>query len=251
MDVLTADWRRDDVGAVFARSLHETGFALVSNAVLERGLLAQFYAAWAGFFASFEKYDCHSDPGLPSGYLPYRTMDGRLVDLKESFYCTQSGECPARLREATDAVHRSLLDLAERLLDELIAHSDDCPGLRSRLVAAPRMSLLRIIHYPALADMPECQQRLASMSSDPVRLGDHQDLNLLTVLAPATMPGLDIMDRSGGWQRVTANAEAVVVNAGDALQRLSGGYYRSTRHRVRNTVAELAQPRYAVALFLV
>jgi isopenicillin N synthase-like dioxygenase len=42
----------------------------------------------------------------------------------------------------------------------------------------------------------------------------------------------------------------MVVNAGDQLQEASGGYYRSTRHRVRSTIEELGQARYSAAFFL-
>ena len=252
MDVRTADCTRVDAGQVFARSLHETGFALVANASLDLDLLERFYSAWAGFFASREKYDCPSDPSVPAGFLPFRSEDGRLVDLKESFYYARNGACPEPLRETTDAVHRSLFDLAETLLGRLVDQGrDECPGLRLNLAAEPRTSLLRILHYPALTEMHELNERLPAAAGDSVRLGEHQDLNLLTVLPPATMPGLDIMDRSGAWHRVPCDATAVTVNAGDALQRLSGGYYRSTRHRVRNTIAELDHARYAAALFLV
>jgi isopenicillin N synthase-like dioxygenase len=252
VQVLTADYTSRDLPEIFARSVRDTGFAFLVNAPLDGCALARFYEAWAAFFADARKHDCASDPDLPAGYLPYRSPDGRLIDLKESFYYHRDRLCPESARGITEEVHRSLLGLAEELLDGLVCSEEAriAPVLRSRLLGTPRTGTLRIIHYPALSQLREWHDRLAGASEDPIRLAAHQDLNLLTVLPAATRPGLDLMDTHGGWHRVACDTGAVVVNAGDQLQRLSGGYYRSTRHRVRNSIAELGQPRYSAALFL-
>jgi isopenicillin N synthase-like dioxygenase len=250
MQILTADFTRPDLAKVLAQSLHETGFALLENAPVDRAVLDRLYSEWAGFFAGNEKYDSASDPDLPDGFLPYRTRDGRLIDLKESFYFHSGGDCPEWLRETTETMYSNLLGIANVLLRSLASYDESgIPEVVRSSLGNSRGAVMRVLHYPPLDAFPEIGDQLASVQES-VRLGAHQDLNLLTILPWATMPGLDIMDRHGEWHRVGAEPGTVVVNAGDQLQRLSRGYYPSTRHRVRNDRAEVLQPRYAAALFL-
>jgi isopenicillin N synthase-like dioxygenase len=250
MQVLTADFTEPDLAQVLAHSLHDTGFALLAGAPVDHAALDRLYAEWALFFAGEEKYDAPSDPDLPDGYLPYRTRDGRLIDLKESFYFHLGGDCPEHLRETTAAVYRNLLDIANALLRALAAYQrPEIPAPVRRALENSRGAVLRVLHYPPLTAFPEMGDDFAPVEES-VRLGAHQDLNLLTILPAATMPGLDIMDRQGEWHRVSGGPGTVVVNSGDELQHLSRGYYRSTKHRVRNHAPELLHPRYAAAMFL-
>jgi len=250
MPVLTADFTGPHLTKVLAHSLRDTGFALVDGAPVDHAALDRLYGDWAGFFAGEEKYDSPSDPDIPDGFLPYRTREGRLIDLKESFYFHLEGDCPEHLRETTATVYRNLLDIAETLLQALASCEEPGipPAVRQALETS-RGAVLRVLHYPPLSSFPEMGDDFKELE-EMVRLGAHQDLNLLTILPAATMPGLDILDRHGEWHRVSSGAGTVVVNAGDELQHLSRGYYRSTKHRVRNEAIELLRPRYAAALFL-
>ncbi len=87
--------------------------------------------------------------------------------------------------------------------------------------------LLRIFHYPA------------RRPGDPAAawaVGEHTDYGFLTLLAQDGTGGLEV--RSGGtWIDVPPLADAFVCNLGDMLDRLTGGIYRSTPHRVRPPVA--------------
>jgi isopenicillin N synthase-like dioxygenase len=86
--------------------------------------------------------------------------------------------------------------------------------------AQPTM-LFRIFHYPA-AD-----------ASEGWGVGEHTDYGLLTLLAQDENGGLQVKSR-GGWIEAPPIAGALVVNIGDMLDRLTGGVYRSTPHRVLN-----------------
>lgn len=84
--------------------------------------------------------------------------------------------------------------------------------------------LFRVFHYPA-----------SPASADAGwGVGEHTDYGLLTLLAQDEVGGLQVKTPSG-WIDAPPIAGALVCNIGDMLDRLTGGEFRSTPHRVRNT----------------
>jgi isopenicillin N synthase-like dioxygenase len=95
----------------------------------------------------------------------------------------------------------------------------DKEWFRHNLTAEPTV-LFRIFQYPM--DGPG-QWGVA----------EHTDYGLLTLLAQDDCGGLQVKSRSG-WVDVDPIPNTLVCNIGDMLERMSGGRYRSTAHRVRN-----------------
>lgn len=84
--------------------------------------------------------------------------------------------------------------------------------------------LFRIFNYPAQG--PGADARSWGV-------GEHTDYGLLTLLAQDRFGGLQVK-APGGWIEAPPIEGALVCNIGDMLERLTGGRYRSTPHRVRN-----------------
>ena len=102
-------------------------------------------------------------------------------------------------------------------------------------------SILRAIHYPPITQEPKSA----------VRAEAHEDINLITLLVGASADGLELLDRNGQWQKVSAPEGYIIVNVGDMLQRLSNNVLRSTTHRVVNPPKELwGSHRYSIPFFL-
>ena len=93
---------------------------------------------------------------------------------------------------------------------------------RHNLTTDP-LVLLRIFRYPPLGAAEH-----ASWS-----VGEHTDYGLLTILGQDGRAGLEVRTPEG-WTPVPSQSESFVCNLGDMLERLTGGRYRSTPHRVHN-----------------
>jgi isopenicillin N synthase-like dioxygenase len=95
-------------------------------------------------------------------------------------------------------------------------------GVDDNIVRDPTI-LFRIFHYPP--SLP---------SDDAWGVGEHTDYGLLTILRQDDTGGLEVRSPSG-WIDAPPIPGSFVCNLGDMLERMTGGRYRSTPHRVRNT----------------
>lgn len=96
----------------------------------------------------------------------------------------------------------------------------DAQYFRRTYTAEPTL-LFRVFEYPA------------SASAEEWGVGEHTDYGLLTLLAQDENGGLQVKTPRG-WIEAPPIPGALVCNLGDMLDRLTGGFYKSTPHRVRN-----------------
>lgn len=96
----------------------------------------------------------------------------------------------------------------------------------ARYTADP-LVLFRIFNYPSRPP--------ANADEVPWGVGEHTDYGLLTLLYQDETGGLQVKTKDG-WIDATPLPGSFVINIGDMLDRMTGGRYRSTPHRVlRNT----------------
>lgn len=94
--------------------------------------------------------------------------------------------------------------------------------------------LFRIFHYPPQA-----------VNATQWGVGEHTDYGLLTILKQDQVGGLQV--KSGDtWIDAPPIENTFICNIGDMLDRMTGGLYRSTPHRVLNTSGK---NRYSFPLF--
>ena len=130
---------------------------------------------------------------------------------------------PPQLREVVLAY----IDELTRLGQAVLAGAAQGLGLEpswfiDHLTADP-LVLFRIFHYPPVTSIDDRRWGV----------GEHTDYGLLTILAQDTNGGLQVRS-SAGWVDAEPLPGSFVCNLGDMLERLTGGLYRSTPHRVRN-----------------
>ena len=129
---------------------------------------------------------------------------------------------PADLRRAVLEYLDALTALGHALLRGIaLGLGLDAQWFDRELTNDPTI-LFRIFHYPPLAN-----------TDDSWSVGEHTDYGLLTVLLQDGTGGLEVRARDG-WRAVPPIPGAFVCNLGDMLERMTGGTYKSTPHRVRN-----------------
>ena len=120
--------------------------------------------------------------------------------------------------------HLELLTaLGHRLVRGLALGLGLDPGWFDRHLTADPLVLFRIFRYP-----PEAEP------AGGWGVAEHTDYGLLTILAQDASGGLQV-HAPGGWIEAPPIPGTFVCNLGDMLERMTGGRYRSTPHRVRNT----------------
>ena len=136
---------------------------------------------------------------------------------------------PRQVPELRTAVLRYMaltLRAANALIEGVALSLDLEPDYFAQHYTADPTILFRIFRYPASSDV---ERAAASWG-----VGEHTDYGLLTLLAQDRYGGLQVRT-DGGWIDAPPLQGALVCNIGDMLDRLTGGWYRSTPHRVLNT----------------
>lgn len=262
LDIRRCDSDRAAFVAELGAAYREFGFCCIGGHGIDPALIDNAYRVFVDFFAlavaAKAKYHVPGGGGA-RGYTPFKVetaKDSQYPDLKEFWHIGR--EIPRNSTHASVmapnlwpteiagfekygyGLFQALDALGTRVLRALALHIgldenyfDDKTNVGN--------SILRPIHYPpiTLTDIPN------------VRAGAHEDINLITLLVGASAEGLELLTREGKWLPITTQGDAIVVNIGDMLQRLTNHVYPSTTHRVVNPPGEKArQPRYSVPFFL-
>lgn len=245
------------LGASFERF----GFAVVADHGIDQALIDRAWEYTAQFFALPEEEKRRyflTAGGGQRGYTPFKTEIAKgasVVDLKEFWHVGRDlpaghrfadvmppniwPDQPEGFHETLSALFTAFDRAGDKILSAIARHL----GLASNWfdpAVKDGNSILRLLHYPPIP-----------ADAEGVRAGAHEDINLITLLLGAEEAGLELLDRDGEWLAVKPPADAMVVNVGDMLQRLTNHVLPSTTHRVVNPPPERrAHPRYSMPFFL-
>ena len=247
---------RSEMIADIMRSLRDTGFLVLTDHGIDQADLTKLYEMWSAFFThpTFKKkFTFNKDRQW--GYFPIKSekaKDAKVADIKEFYHFFMNNPesilpaLPVELEHVTRKIALQLEDIAVVLLQLIEKHTpssvNTCDRNWSKSVDGSDQTLLRILHYPPLG--PDAEEGA-------VRAAAHEDINFITLLPAATQPGLEVKDNHGNWVSVDVlDPNSIIVNVGDMLQECTGGYFKSTTHRVVNPEGQNNVARLSLPLFL-
>ena len=130
-------------------------------------------------------------------------------------------QSPAGLRAAIVAYIDALTDLGHTLMRGIaLSLGLDAEYFAEHGTRDP-LVLFRVFQYPSRPALREARWGV----------GEHTDYGLLTMLRQDDVGGLEVKSPSG-WIAAPPVPSTFVCNIGDMLDRMTGGVYRSTPHRV-------------------
>ncbi len=253
---------KDAFVQALGRAFHEVGFVAVVNHGIPKSLVDDFYAASKAFFALPEAVKRQYEvPGMAGqrGYTSFgkeHAKQSQVADLKEFFQIGQEVPAghPRKAQYADNVIVAEVSDYA-RLGKELYQAFEKAGAQLLEAIALylhldlnyfnQRIehgnSILRSIFYPPIAQEPKSA----------IRAEQHEDINLITLLVGASAGGLELLTSENKWVAVMPEADEIVINVGDMLQRLTNNYLKSTTHRVVNPPREdWHLPRLSIPFFL-
>ncbi|KAL6302299.1 Clavaminate synthase-like protein [Sparassis latifolia] len=138
--------------------------------------------------------------------------------------------------------HYSVVHTILRLLALGLGLPEDTLVDQHNFSAAGESSVRFMNYYPRTGD--------EETKTNNVWLKGHTDIGSITVLWSQPIAGLQILSPDGKWRWIKHIDNALVINAGDALELLSGGAYKATIHRVvQPPPDQCACPRLGVFYF--
>jgi isopenicillin N synthase-like dioxygenase len=248
------------------KALCDIGFFAVKNHDVGSATIAAAYEQAAAFFGlPAEVKRRYEDPSKKAqrGFTSFgkeHAKDSPQPDLKE-FWQVGRTDVPSdhpvhrlygpnvwpddvtpHFAPAMTALYQGLERLGGDLLEVCAEYVGEPPAWY-RDAATEGDTILRVIHYPPVAD---------DAPAGAVRAGAHEDINLITLLCGATAEGLELLQRDGSWLPVRAGHDEIIVDAGDMLQNVSNGLFKSTTHRVVVPSEDRGKraPRFSMPCFL-
>ncbi len=248
-EVLAVGLHEPDAAQRFAKSLRETGFAVIKDHDINMSGIEAMYDVWSKYFNDDAKLSDATPAGDSAGYFGYKSENAKgqtQKDLKEFYHIYESRGVPAECETITRKFHTDLINLGQTLLGWL--DQETPPEVKTKLsmpftkmVEGSEGNLLRVLHYPPL---PE------DITPGEVRAAAHGDINLITLLVTGSEPGLQAQDVNGDWHDIPCGTGYINVNSGDMLEQASHNYYPSTVHRVINPPQQQNKSRYSLPLFM-
>jgi polar amino acid transport system ATP-binding protein len=199
-------------------------FFALDEATKMQGRMSLGGRAWRGYFPAGGELTSGRPDWKEGLYLGSELPDDHpLVRARTPLHGRNLFPSRPGLREAVLAYIGALTRLGHRLMEGIaLSLGLDATYFADRYTADP-LILFRIFNYPS---------RPAPVGQDVQwGVGEHSDYGLLTILWQDDVGGLQVKTREG-WVEAPPVPQSFVCNIGDMLDRMTGGLYRSTPHRV-------------------
>jgi len=151
-----------------------------------------------------------------------------------------------RFRQCLEYHYQVYMDQANFLMSLLARHLELPLDFFHSLFHPKSLSTFRIIHYPSRVNFTDVPEE-AKDGKTLITTGEHADTSVLTLLCTFKNPGLQIdVNHDGNWIDIPAVNDAMVVNIGALLSRMTGYRYKATFHRV----IDVGYDRFSSPFFL-
>ncbi|MBA2543217.1 MAG: isopenicillin N synthase family oxygenase [Deltaproteobacteria bacterium] len=243
--------------------LAEIGFFAVQHHGISDELTKRAYSAARQFFhlptetkARYHDPEKHGQRGF-TGFGTEHARDSKAPDLKEFWQVGRPGVpddhpvhrvygpnyWPSEVADfgpALSQLYQHLDELGASLLEAAAAYIGEAPE-HFRDMVTDSDTIVRVLYYPPV---------VGTVPPGAIRSAAHEDINLITLLSGATAEGLELLQRDGSWRAVHTGFDTIVVDAGDMLQNMTNGLYKSTTHRVVNPGHASASERFSMPCFV-
>lgn len=215
-------------------------FYVVGHPFTDAEIRRQYALSRAVFSLPLEeklKYQCDTASGDFRGYKPQSAgkLAGRDNDERYNIAkFTPEHERPHpqvvrdhwdEIRDFSLKVHDGLLLPLLRLFACVLELDDEDFFVQRHRYEAEGLEYLRYMQYHP-------RSREDDEEGGNIWARGHTDYNTLTFLFHQPVAGLQVQTPDGKWRYVRSPRDAIIVNIADALEFLSGGYLKSTVHRV-------------------
>ncbi|KAF4969110.1 hypothetical protein FZEAL_10286 [Fusarium zealandicum] len=234
----------DELARILINAVRSKGFFYVTNFDIPQADIDRQFALGDAFYKlpleEKLKYVPNLDAGDYNGYRPagrrllsggvkektevwnMATKDGHITQSLPSLITSHLGEVEAFAKDLHDKVLDPLLHLTALALG-----IDEDFFVKLHKWGTHNESHLRYMKYSKFSP-----QEIEALEDGMWSKG-HTDLGSYTLLFRQPVAGLQIKDQeTGGWKWAKPLDGSLTVNAGDALSFLTGGYIKSTIHRV-------------------
>lgn len=258
--LITLQSSRRQTALAIGRACRQHGFFYITN----HGISWDLQQNLAGLSEKFFALDLASKMQIEMkhagiawrGYFPVKgELTSGQADIKEGLYFGQELCADHPLVESKTALHgpnlfpalngfrttvidyiKAINFLGHRLIEGISLSLGLPVDYINRHYTYDPLLLFRIFHYP-----PPSPAEATKLWG----VGEHTDYGFLTILKQDECGGLQIKS-AGQWIDAPAIRNTFICNIGDMLERLTGGIYKSTPHRVRNLSG---RSRYSWPLF--
>lgn len=240
--------------ADLSKAMQTVGFVAVINSQVSSKILDNAYNAAQNFYTQplpeklqYQRADLNGQRGYVQSEI---AKDKNKKDFKEFYHITR--EYPETIRNQysyepniwpADQNFRLAMQNLIRELDKYTTIIES--ALSESIGEAPDFLtnmtkhgdfLLRSIHYPA------------NPPQNTLWAAEHTDIDLFTILPRATAEGLQVKNAQNEWIDIIVPDNAFIINAGDMLQNITNGVYKSSVHRVVSNKQNIE--RYSMVAFI-